>query len=454
LNAALEFIRLYEARVIVETVVFVVALQPQCGRLVGNPALVERCQFALAPHERETFFRFAQRQQHAHQGLVERGVLRLRIARGARLGRGLGEAALLVQHDCEGGGDLRYESLGSQHVAQDALRRDCIAGLAQDLAMGHAQPHIARPRLLAAQEFAGKVAIAAHVTELRERDLCLEVCRVGCERSKIGLLGLVEPRKIGERAAAVECDLAPAEPGTSRTIELGEGLLGALLLTQQRAEIVTRGGIARRDLERLAIGSLGLAMPALATQRDTERAPGLGVAGVGGQQLLRLAGRGGMQRGIVQQPGESQARRAHLGRDLERHPVTQLRIGNATTAAQQVTQVGVVFSAVRRGLDARAHQALRLVEVARMLAHQAEQLQRVGIARCRGEQGAASRFGRLQLAAAHQVMGSRQLMIPVHPRKSSTRQPAGDDRLAGKKNGGLAPAVQCSRERLRFCQNL
>ena len=206
-----------------------------------------------------------------------------------------------------------------------------------------------------------------------------------------------------------------------------------MLLAQQRAEIVARGGVARRDLERLAIGGLGLGVPALAAQCDTECAPGLGIAVVGGQQLLRFSSRGGMQRGIAQQPGESEARRAQLGRQLQRHPIGQFRVGNAAAAAQQVAEVGVVFGAVRRGLDARAHQALRLVEVARLLAHQAEQLQRVGIARCRGEQGTAGRFGRWQLAAAHQVVGSRQLMIPVHARKSSTQRPAGDDRLAGEK---------------------
>jgi hypothetical protein len=51
-------------------------------------------------------------------------------------------------------------------------------------------------------------------------------------------------------------------------------------------------------------------------------------------------------------------------------------------------------------------------------------------------------------------MGFRQLVIPIHAPESSMQRPPRDDGLARKKNGGLAPAVQCSRERLRFYQNL
>ena len=114
----------------------------------------------------------------------------------------------------------------------------------------------------------------------------------------------------------------------------------------------------------------------------------------------------------------------------------------------------MVFGAIRRGLDARAQQAFSLVEVARLFAYQAQQVQRVGIARRGGKQGATDGIGRWQLAAPHQVVCSRQLVIPVHARKSSMQRPAGEGCLARKKNGGLAPAVQCSRERLRFYQNL
>ena len=114
----------------------------------------------------------------------------------------------------------------------------------------------------------------------------------------------------------------------------------------------------------------------------------------------------------------------------------------------------MIFGAIRRGLDARAQQVFRLIEVTRLLAHQAQQVQRVGIARRRGEEGATRGIGRWQLAAPHQVVGFRQLEIPVHARKSSMQRPAGEGRLTRKKNGGLAPAVQCSRERLRFYQNL
>ena len=275
--------------------VLIVAPQPQRGRLVGDPALVERGELALAPHEREAFVRFAQRQQHAHQGLVERCVLRLRIARGARLGRGLGEAALLVQHDRERRSDLGDESFRFQHVTQDALRRRRVAGLAQHLAVGHAQPHVARPCLHATQELPGEVAVAPHVAQFGQRDLRVEVRRVGTERSEVGLFRLVEAGQIGECAATVECNLTSAEASAGRAVELGEGFLGTLLLAQQRAEIVPRGRISGCDLERLAIGGLGIGVPSLAAQCDAQGAPRLGIPGVGGQQLLRLAGRSGMQ---------------------------------------------------------------------------------------------------------------------------------------------------------------
>jgi hypothetical protein len=93
----------------------------------------------------------------------------------------------------------------------------------------------------------------------------------------------------------------------------------------------------------------------------------------------------------------------------------------------------MVFGSIRRRLDARAQQVFRLIEVARLLAHQAQQVQRVGIAGRRGEQGATRGFGRRQLAASHQVVGFRKLEIPVHARKSSMRRPAGEGRLARKK---------------------
>jgi hypothetical protein len=149
--------------------------------------------------------------------------------------------------------------------------------------VGHAQSHIARLRLLAALELAGEVAVAPHVAQLGQRDLRLEVRRVGDERSKVGLLRLVEAGQIGERAAPVECNLTAAEAGAGRAIELGEGFLGTLRLAQQRAEIVPCGGVARRDFERLAIRRLRLGVPALAAHCNTECAPGLGIAGVGGQ---------------------------------------------------------------------------------------------------------------------------------------------------------------------------
>ena len=237
-----------------------------------------------------------------------------------------------------------------------------------------------------------------------------------------------------------------------RAVELREGFLGPLLLAQQRAEIVPCGGVARRDLECLAIRSLRLGVPALAAQRDAECAPGFGIAGVGGQQLLRFASRGRMQRGVAQQPGEPQACGTQLGRDLQRHPVGQLRIGNSAAAAQQVAEVGVVFGAIRRGFDARAQQGFRLVEVPACLRTRPSSCS-ASASRGAAASRARQRFGRWQLTAAHQVMGSRQLEIPVHARKSSMRRPP-RRRIKGKKNGGLAPAVQCSRERLRFCQNL
>ena len=126
----------------------------------------------------------------------------------------------------------------------------------------------------------------------------------------------------------------------------------------------------------------------------------------------------------VVEPGEPEPRRTERGIGVDRRAIGGFRVFVAALGTQQVRQIVAEGRATPRKLDARAQMCFSRREITGLLARDAEQVHRIGVARCDPQQVAARGFGGRELPAAQQVLDPGEFARVAHARNlASPREP-------------------------------
>ena len=280
----LEHIRADEAIVVEQFLVPALTQQTCSGRLIGEPALLQRPARALGADERHGIVGPAARQQNRDQILDDPGIVGQRPGGFQGLRLGFPQASHLAQHLRPHEAQLRHRTESLQCRGQPLFGLLVFADAHQHRGEQPLHRHIVGMSRDRGGDRSGEIRVAAHVAQARQVELGVAVLRPQQHRLGKRLLGLLQAVEQRQSLTAVECQFEASGAQRARALKSHQRFLGSIHARQHGSQIVVGEAVGRIDLHGAAISGLAIRQPVLFVENEPERGPGFRITGVGVDQ--------------------------------------------------------------------------------------------------------------------------------------------------------------------------
>jgi hypothetical protein len=273
--------------------------------------------------------------------------------------------------------DLRDERLGALRLTLPVAQpprdhREMAARLGRELRRSLARQLERGARLVGAAEI---------VEELRAVEVRFAEPRVELDRAlEARERGVDAPAQLVERAEVVERGCA-LRRGADRALVARDRVVDPPVAAQQVSELTPEIGVVRRGRERAVETRFGIGAAAAAQMRASERERSGREPWMKRERALERCLRGVIVAEIEQQRAEVVVRERVVGIALERVAIRSLRLGAQSQRAQRVAEVVVVDGLARPRRDRRAQELHGVCGLARVVAQDAQSVQRVRLVR-------------------------------------------------------------------------